>query len=195
MDTGNFLNAVNKIDYDLFKTEFLKQSLSEKEKQNLLIIILENGYNQKQFAFYKLIFDLLIDRRLNLNFVTDDIFKTPFLQIVIKYAPHVEIFEYFIDRGANINFYDTQDEEPETILDYSNSKIDDTLFYDLSELYYNVKSNYSTIHNDKVCVNKEDYEQLINQSSLLYNLRYTTILRNHIIATGGKTFRKLSKNK
>lgn len=196
MNTGVFLNAVNNIDYDNFKIEFIKQNLSEIDKQNLLVAILENGYNNKNFNFYKLIFDLIIDRRLNLNFIANDILNTPFIIIIVDYAPYKELFDYFIDRGAKINFYDTESEEPETCLDFLENYIEDTLVDDLSDGYYfKVKSDYSTLNNNKVCINKEDYDQLIIQSTLLYKLRNSTILRNYITATGGKMYRELNIKK
>ena len=138
---------------------------------------------------------MIIDRRLNLNFVTDDdMFKTPFLFIVINHAPHIELFDYFIDSGVKINFYDKDDEELQTCLDYIERKIEDTVLDDLEGYYYRVKENYSTILDNKVCIDKEDYEQLIAHSSILYNLRDTTILRNHILVTGGKSNRGLHRN-
>lgn len=53
MNTGTFLSSINNIDYDSFKNELIKQNLSENDKQNLLVAILENSYNHKQFSFYK----------------------------------------------------------------------------------------------------------------------------------------------
>ncbi len=199
MNTGTFLSSINNVDYDSFKNEFIKQNLSERDKQNLLVVIFENGYNHKQFSFYKLVFDLVIDSRLNLNFIANVFYKTPFLFIVTKFAPYIEIFEYFIDKGAKINFYHKKEEDFvgyydfKTCLDNIEEIIEDTVLDDLEGYYYNVKSNYSTIHNNKVCVDKEEYEQLIAQSSLLFNLRKITILKNHIIATGGKRYRELNK--
>lgn len=196
MNTGVFLNAVNNIDFNNFKIEFIKQNLSEIDKQNLLVAILENGYNYKNFNFYKLIFDLIIDRRLNLNFIANDILNTPFLIIIVDYAPCKELFEYFIDRGAKINFYDTQSDEPETCLDFLQNYIEDTLVDDLSDgFYFKVKSDYGTLSNDKLSIDKENYDQLIIQSTLLYKLRNATILRNYIIATGGKMYRELNQKK
>ncbi|TRX39467.1 hypothetical protein [Flavobacterium restrictum] len=87
-----------------------------------------------------------------------------------------------------VGYYDFK-----TCLDNIEEIIEDTVLDDLEGYYYNVKSNYSTIHNNKVCGDKEDYEQLIAQSSLLFNLRKITILRNHIIATGGKRYSELNK--
>lgn len=199
MNLGTLIHFIEKLDYDSFKNEFIKQKLSESDKQNLLVVILENGYNHKHFSFYKLVFDLVIDGRLNVNFITNDFFKTPFLFVVTKFAPYIELFEYFIDKGAKINFYHKQNEDDDsyddfkTCLDNVETIIEDTVTDDLEGYYYNVKSNYSTIYDNKVCVDKEEYEQLIEQSSLLFNLRKLTILRNHIVATGGKRYCELNK--
>lgn len=199
MNLGNLIYYIVKLDYDSFKSEFQKEKLSERDRQDLLVIIFENGYNHKQYSFYKKVFDLVIEGRLNINFIANDFFKTPFLFIVAEFAPYIEIFEYFIDKGAKINLYYNEDDGFEgfnyfkTCLDHIEIIIQDSVLDDLEGDFYNVKSNYSEIYYDKVCVDKEDYEQLIKQSAHLFHLRKTTILRNHIVAVGGKRYSELKK--
>ena len=195
MNLGNYIYSIKTLDFNLFQKEFKKQDLSEIEKQQLLVLIVENDYNKKKFSFYKKAFDLIIDRRLNLNFITENIIKNPFLFTVIDFAPYSEVFDYFIERGAKLNFYSKEFEEPETCLDYIEKKIEDSIIDDLDIYFEKIVADYSNIHNDKVCINKLDYEQLINQSKFLFNLRELSILRNHIIAIGGKRFYQLKNNK
>lgn len=195
MNLGNLINSLNKYDFESFKTEYLSQNLNEKLKQSLLVKIFESGYNHKQFSFYKKIFDLIIEGRLNVNFVSDDLIETPFLFLVAQYAPHIELFDYFIDKGAKLNFYIQEEDfyELQTCLDFVNKYIEDAIIDDVEVYFYDVKTDYSTIHNNKVCVDKEDYEQLIKQSAHLFSLRKTVILRNHIIAIGGKRYQELNQ--
>lgn len=193
MNLGKLLNSLNKNDFDSFKIEFLKEKLSNNEKQELLVEIFENHYDHKYFSFYKMVFDLIIEGRLNLNFEIVNNYATHFLSLVTHKAPHIELFEYFIYNGAKINFFNKTNEleDSETCLDFIGTIVEEAIIDDLEGYYCQVKSDYSTIHNNKVCIDKEDYEQLISQSAHLFNLRKTTILRNHIIAVGGKKYCEL----
>lgn len=195
MNTGTFLSSINNVDYDSFKNEFIKQNLSENEKQNLLVAILENGYNHKQFSFYKRVFDLVIAGRLNLNFTVPDHFATHFLSLVILCAPNTELFDYFITNGSKINFYKKQDEDEEfeTCLDFAEKHLSDSLSDNMQIYYYKNWNNYSTIDNDKVSIDKKDFQQLIDQSAHLFGIKNTYTLINHIIATGGKRYSELNK--
>lgn len=192
MNTGTFVKSIKDNNFDKFKNEFLKQKLSVIDKQKLLIVILENLTKNNQYSFYKKIFDLVIDSKINLNFISNDFYSKPFLFIAVNFFPQIQLFEYFIDKGAKINFFHIKFDEAETCLDFIQKYIEDTLVDDLADgYYYKVAKDYSKISNDNICVGKEDYVQLILQSELLYNLRDLTILKNHIIATGGKTYQEL----
>lgn len=195
MNLENLIHFIKIVDYENFKKDFLSQNLSEIEKQKLLVIIIDEYYDHKKFTFFKVVLDCIIDRRLNLNFFIENHYARNLLSLTISRAPYVELFDYFLANGAKINYYqipkDNIDEfdELETCLDFANNHISD-MIYNL-ETYSEYKGNYNNVSEDKVCIDKFEYEDLLQQSKHLHDLKRTSELRDFIIASGGKEYKNL----
>jgi len=193
MNLENLIYFIEKIDYDLFKNEFLKQNLSDYEKQRLLLEIIKEHYNHDLFLFFKLVFDLIIENNFDLNFATKNSWTSNLLSYIILIIPNIELFDYFISKNANVNFFvkDKYESNNQTCLDFAEMK-----FYDAVEdndfLYFSeIKPDFSCIKDDNVCINKSDYEELLLRSNYLKDIYDTYKLKNHIIAIGGKRFAEL----
>ena len=198
MNTENLLHFIKTADYENFKKDFFSQNLSEIEKQKILVLIIDESYEHNKFAFYKVVLDCIIDRRLNLNFYIENSDAKSLLELVILRAPYVELFDYFITNGAKINFYQipknkvnnyAEFDEIETCLDFANKHISD-MSYDL-ETYSEYKEDYSTVTQKKVSIDRLVYKDLLEQSKHLHDLKRTSELKDFILASGGKKYKDL----
>ncbi|MCB0462464.1 MAG: hypothetical protein R2816_01165 [Flavobacteriaceae bacterium] len=203
--------------YDDFFSSLPKiiSELNEKERQELLVDIIDFHYDRKFQSDFKKAFDLIIGSKLNLNFNIEHWAPT-FLSLVILRTPSIELFEYFVSKGADINFIgDTlafEEEENlkyekkhllfgqyQTCLDFAQIKLDDLLTVD-----YNYDVPDKKIDNDwrevldedgEVKLGIREYLYLHEQSEYLYDLVKTDKLKDHIIYIGGKTYDELNNKK
>lgn len=182
--------------------------LSEKEKQQILVTIIEDYYNHNFFSKFKKIFNLLIGDKLNLNFNINSYAPT-LLSLVIQKAPSYQLFEFFINKGADLNFIgDTfafEDEESlkfeienysatryQTCLDFANQKSADLLGNDFG---FDVPNNKSlNMKDDNITLTKSEYLYLYNQSQYLFDVVNTERLIGFIKQIGAKTFEELEKD-
>lgn len=186
------LHIKNK-DLENFRKDYKLQNLENSEKQSLLYQIFVNHYNNENFNFFKSIFDCIIDKKLNLNFQTDDECTDTILKIVIEYAPHKEIFDYFITNGAKINFYVKYDNEPEnkeTCLDYLYYNLDN-LTVDSFETFTEFNQNLEILGDGNIEISANHYRNLCEQSKQLFKIRRTSILRDFLLSAGAKKFEEL----
>jgi hypothetical protein len=186
--------------------------LSEKQKQELLSDIIDYYYEDKHFGFFKKLFDKIIGSKLNLDFNIEHWAPT-FLSLVILRAPYIELFEYFIKKGANVNFigdswafYTEEDKEIErklqmfeqyqTCLDFAQLKLDDLLTvdynYSVPENKLNLNWRESYLVDGEITISKREYLYLHEQLEYLNNLINTDKLKDHIIRAGGKTYEELN---
>lgn len=189
----------------------LVHDLTEQERQELLVEIIDFYYDRKQFSRFKNVFDLIIGSKLNLNFNIEHWAPT-FLSLVVLRAPYKELFDYFVKKGANINFigdsYAFEDAESleyelkhslferyQTCLDFAQLKLDDMLLidynYDVPDK--KVDGDRSSLAEDAgdMTISIREYLYLYEQSEYLFNLIFTDRLVDHIKNSGGKTFEEL----
>ena len=185
--------------------------LTEKERQELLVDIFDFHYDRRQFSKFKKAFNLIIGSKLNLNFNIDHWAPT-FLSLVILRAPSKELFDYFIKKGANINFigdcyafeteetinHETKELEIErysTCLDFAQLKLDDMLVidynYDVPEKIIDGNWRELTEDDGEITISKNEYLYLYEQSEYLFDLINTDKLLVHIKNSGGKTYEEL----
>ncbi len=183
--------------------------LSTKERQKLLVDIIDFHYDRKNFSKFKKAFDLIIGSKLNLNFNIDHWAPT-FLSLVILKAPSIKLFEYFVKKGANINFIgDTLAFEEganleyekehllygryQTCLDFAQVKLDDLLTTDYNYDVPNKKiiGNHRDTAEGAIIISKSEYLYLYEQAEYLFNLINTDRLLDHIKYCGGKTYEEL----
>lgn len=213
----NLIEHIEQKDYEKFllKWNELKSDLSEIDKQNLLVEILADYYNRDYFSFYKKVFDEIIGSKLNLNFNIDHWAPT-FLSLAVLVSPTFDLFDYFVRKGAFINFIgdcyafeyeETIKQEVEemelerysTCLDFINLKLADLFVvnYNFSPpSQENLKKSFSEKEKmKKIIIGTDEYHDLLEQSEYLWDLIYTDNLKDHIVSSGGKTYEELKKNK
>ncbi len=131
MSLGSIINSIKNKDITAFKVEFSKQILSQVEKQLLLIVIFDEYYDFKNYSLFKKVFDIIIESKINLNFKIVNHWADNLLSLVVLRAPHIQLFDYFIDKGAKLNFVSKASDkydQSQTCLDFAEMK-----FYDAVE--------------------------------------------------------------
>jgi len=194
MSLGSIINSIKNKDITAFKVEFSKQVLSQEEKQLLLIVIFDEYYDFKNYSFFKKVFDIFIESKINLNFKIVNHWADNLLSLVVLKAPHIQLFDYFIDKGAKLNYVSKASdkyEQSQTCLDFSEMKFYDAVEDNEFEFFSDINPNFDTILEDKVCIDKSEYLGLLERSEKLKDIYETYKLINHIIAIGGKRFAEL----
>lgn len=188
MKTNNLLTCLIDVDFDKFKIELNNCELTESELQSLSIEILVNFEFENNFKLLKQTFDLLFDKKLNPNLVLTDKYgyKTSLLCEVIKKHTSKQVFDYFISKCCNINLKINEEDCVFSILDFANEIIQD-LIYESENSKFPIKSNYFTAENNFVLVDKTEYNNLVDVSNILHKIYKTSVLRDTIIAFGGKS--------
>jgi len=186
---------------------------SEKERQELLVEIIDYYYHRDKFSEYKKVFDIIIGSKLNLNFNIDH-WAPSFLSLVVLRTPYMQLFDYFVQKGADINFigdsyfFDDaetikkevklQSERYMTCLDFAENKLADIFVIDYN---YHIPKKEIEGHwtdykdEDTMTLTKSEYLYLHEQSEFLFDLIQTDKLTDHIKKCGGKTYTELQKNK
>ena len=186
---------------------------TEEERQNLLVEIIDEYYRQDKFLEYKKAFEIIIGSKLNLNFNIKDHWATTLLSLVILRVPYINIFDYFVGKGADINFigdsYAFDDEKTikkevaddlceryETCLDFINGKLSDIFQIDYNYIVpeKKIEGHWTEYKDgDTITIEKSDYLYLHEQAVFLHDLIYTDKLRDHILDCGAKTYREIEK--
>lgn len=202
--------------YDDFFSSLPKivSELTEEERQELLVDLITYHYDRELFSDFKKAFDLIIGSKLNLNFNIEQWAPT-FLSLIVSVSPERKLFDYFIKKGANINYigdsYAFEDEETIkreveydsqryfTCLDFVELKLADLIVVDYNycpptreELE---KSHKNQGNNKNITISASEYHHLLEQSQYLWDLIYTNKIKDHIISSGGKTYSELKKEK
>ena len=176
--------------------------------------ILEYYYYDKYFSFFVAVFDRLIYSKISLN-INIDYWPPTLLCLVVNKASR-KLFDYFIQKGAILNFVGdsmadlTEDEikyesisdvkcRYKTCLDFAQLKLDDMMSTDYA--YYNSPQSKELMRSwidmpDKeelMTIKKEDYYYLLEQSMYLRELIETDKLISYIKHIGGKTYEELSE--
>jgi len=200
-DYSEFQNIWN-VEYSILNEEKIQQVLSD---------LIESHYSDKDFDFYKLIFDHIVDTtNLNLNFPLQHYAPT-FLSLSV-YKLSVEMFKYFLAKGADVNYigdvYAFEDQESikreveehefdrySTCLDFAETVRDDMLSIDYNFSppdWSNVDKHFELIDNDDmITVSKKEYVMLKYQAQYLDDLIILDSFVDLIRSKGGKTYDQL----
>ncbi len=194
MTKSQIINVIETKDILYFETIWteIKSELNEIQKQDLLSEIVENNYSDKHFGHYIKIFDQIIESKVSLNFNIDH--YAPTLLSLVVYVPSRLLFDYFLKKGANINFigdnyaFENEVEEGKadrysTCLDFAELKLSDTLTVDYNYSVPKTKE-YVTSWQDireeeEITVKKQEYYYLIEQAQYLNDLIKTDRLVDH----------------
>lgn len=204
------LLEVQRYDEFLLVLEEIAKELDEEKRQNLLELIVDCYFTRQYQLKFKRAFDLLIGSDLDLNFNVDS-WGASFLSLVILRIPSIPVFDYFLGKGAVVNFIGDNrafedgkflKEEDlngryETCLDFIELRLADLLLIDYSYTVPEKKINGyytdSKIKGEKITITKEEYLYLHEQSEYLHTLIETGKLKDHIVRLGGKTYRELMR--
>jgi hypothetical protein len=132
--------------------------------------------------------------------------------LVILKSPSIKLFDYFVNKGASINFIgdsfafeegESLEHEKkyalfdqfQTCLDFGRIKLDDLLTvdynYDVPERKTEKDWREMLDEDGKITISKREYLYLQEQSQYLYDLVNTDKLLDHIKSLGGKTYDQL----
>lgn len=207
MSIDDFFNMLETKNYESFNDSWLEyfHLFSAEDRQDLLVRIIDELYFKDNYRHLRGIINTIIHPKLNLNFDLDHDAPT-LLSLVILRAPSKEIFDYFVRRGAAINYVgdrfahytqdeiqkeiNSEEERYQTCLDYANE-----YNRELHSIYYNFVpakeselEQISILEAKNITISKSDYENLLEQSNYLSKLISVDSLVDHIKALGGKTF-------
>ncbi len=209
METAKLLRHIENLDFVQFQNEWnlIKSQSTENERQLLLVKIIENYYHKANFSFYVKVFDEILHIKTSLDFNIDHWAPT-LLSLAVHHSSKMT-FQYFIRKGANINFigdsffnYTESEIENESelndryasCLDFANLKYSDMFscdynfsppFFDIEERKHNENAN------DEIVISKGHYFDLVEQSIYLQDLIHLDRVRDYIIDSGGKTYEEL----
>lgn len=200
-------------DFENFKSKWitLKEKLNEKEKQEILVEILIYHYEDREFSFFKKVFDLLLTSKINLNFSIEHWAPTILSQAIDKAS--TQLFEYFLKKGATLNYVsdtylfetiETIKTETEefgfqrymTCLDFAERKFAEMISIDYHYAVPKPKDKIENIDNiqedEFLTVRKKEYYYLIEQSQYLHDLVHTDRLITTIKNQGGKLYSEIN---
>ena len=189
----------------------ISSELNERERQQLLVNIIDFHYDKKLFSKFKKSFDVIIDSKLNLNFNIDHWAPT-FLSLIILREPSIQLLEYFLKKGAEINFIgDTLAFEEgerleyekkyllygqyQTCLDFARIKLNDLLTTDYNYYVPNkkIEGHHTDVEDGEITISKMEYLYLHEQTEYLFDLINTDKIIDYIELSGGKTYEELNK--
>lgn len=213
MKTELIIEHINNRDLDKFYSLWkeVNKDFAEEDKQELLTDIIDDFYSENEYLFFTKIFDQIIDSKLDLNFQIDH-FAPTFLTLVILNAPSIELFDYFVNKGADINyvgdtfaFYTEKEIEEEkelqlfpqyqTCLDFIEICIEDL------EMYINMPALTQEVEEllkDKETItikgnaSQNNDSEFYKEPNYTEDLAKTEELKEHIIKLGGKRYEELS---
>lgn len=208
-NTEKLIEAIEANDYDSFFIEWdkIKISITEKEKQLLLVEIVDEHYSDSKFSFFKKVLDKIIDKKLNLNFNIDH-WAPSFLSLsILKFSK--TLFLYLIENHASINYISdryafedevTKNEEAEyyerfyTCLDFAKLQSADMFIVDFTFCppdWEKINKLINETENETISVLKQDYLDLAEQAQYLHDVRELDNIIDEIKSLGGKTIDEL----
>ena len=206
------LGKISEFSFEEFVEEWEKQKeqFDENQKQELISQIIAFHYDDKEFPFFRKVLDLIIDQDFNLNFNIEHWAPT-----ILCLAVHVvsqNLFDYFISKGADINFigdpYALEDDDYvrselkledrryATCLDFALMKQSELMTSD----YHYERPDWTGIDtpwaeidpSEEMTMSKRYYAYILEQAQYLYDVIHLNNLIDHIKQSGGKSYRELN---
>lgn len=209
METAKLLRHIENLDFVQFQNEWnlTKNESTEKDRQKLLLKILDYHYHKANFSFFVKVFDEILLKQTSLDFNIDHWAPT-FLSLSVQKSSKM-LLQYFLRKGANVNFigdtfseYSQKEIENEsenmerytTCLDFANLKYGDmfSVDYNFSPPFYDIEERkHNENASDKITITKGHYFDLVEQSIYLQDLIHLDRVRDYIINSGGKNYEEL----
>lgn len=175
--------------------------LTEEERKELLQEVVSFYYKEEYAAQFRMAFDLIIGEELNLDFNLQD-WAPSLLSQVLASAPYIELFDYFLEKGASLNFvadalFFYPEEEWETILqelpagryitclDFADEVICHEAEHDFELPPAKREGSYIVPTIRTITIGEQEYLNLYQQAKSFHRLANLLKLRDHIIRLGG----------
>ena len=201
---GEFLECLDVV-YD---------DLSERDKQQLLYGIINRYYNHVGYEEFLKLFNSILRDPINLNLNINHK-ATTFLSLVIYRAPYLKLVNYFLKKGACVNFVgDTlafvagKDLEfakihldgcrYQTCLDFAESELNALISKDLHfefttpKLHLNIDDGSKKM--DKLLINADEYDKLHAQKLYLKRIILTKRIIDYLKCVGAKNFNPIDRS-
>lgn len=211
LKTDKLLKTIKSKDLENFLVEWsiLKNQLTEKEKQDLLLTVIDYYYEDDEFPFFKNILDKIIESKVSLNFSIK--YWTPtFLSVAVNHTSR-QLFDYLLRNGSKLNFigdkYEGESEETikqelefvcsrySTCLDFAGLKLADMLTVDFcfAKMSWEKVKDFDPDEEPvgNITISKREYLQLLEQSQYLHDLIKLDRLVDHIKSLGGKEYSEI----
>ena len=214
LKTDILLRHIENNDLEKFLVEWsiVKNQLNEKEKQELLVTIIENYFEDDEFPYFKKVLDKIIESKVSLNFSIEHWAPT-FLCLAVNVFSR-DLFDYFLRNSAKLNYvgdeYIAESEETikreveedvqrySTCLDFAGLKMADMLTVDFNcrEMSWDKLKDFNLeeLVGD-ITISKRDYLELLEQSKYLHDLIKLDGLIDHIKSLGGKEYSELKEER
>ncbi|MEI6898994.1 MAG: hypothetical protein WCL00_03880 [Bacteroidota bacterium] len=199
-------------DFEGFTTEWekIQEELDESDRQTLVEQIIAYHYDEKEFPYFKKVLDLIITPGFNLNFHTEH--WAPTLLCLAVHVVSFDLFDFFLSKGADINFIGDpyaheeddyiqnelklEDRRFTTCLDFAQMKLDGLLGSDYQYQrpdWTGIDTTWAEIEpREEFTTSKRYYAYILEQAQYLYELIHLNILVAHIRKLGGKGFLELN---
>jgi len=216
MKWHEMVEYLNTNDFEEFLEEAVSvgPELSLEERKEALLWVIES-YDHAHFELFQKAFDAIIGD-LNVNFQVYEGMAPHFLGEVLYQCPQPELLDYFISKGADVNFYaDLLAVEGEPFDDYEGKEDDwryqttlDAIEFEMQErlrgwYQFTVPEQrfpgfYHAGHPQedddvRVFIPKGEYLSLLSQAQYLKRLVDLQQLKEYVIALGGKRYLELDK--
>jgi hypothetical protein len=214
MKWHEMVEYLNTNDFEEFFEEAVRvgPELTLDERKEVLLWVIDY-YDHSYFESFKKAFDAIIGD-LNLNFQVYDEMAPHFLGEVLYQCPMPELLDYFISKGADINYFaDLLAVEGEPFDDHDGMEDNwryqttlDSIEFEMQERLrswyeYTVPeqrfpgrflAGFSQADDDvRVFIPKGEYLSLLSQAEYLKRLVDLQTLKDYVIALGGKRYLEL----
>ena len=203
----DFLN-LNRRDEFVECLEMVYKDLSEEEKQVLLFEIMNRFYQHNLFDEFIQIFNMILREPINLNFNVNHR-AVSFLSLVVCKAPYLKLVNYFIKKGACINFtgdvlafvskknvefakMHLDGNRYQTCLDFAETELDNLISKDVS---FNFKMSGPkfvcedpTNESSRMLIDTSEYSELYAQKQYLCRIILTRRIIDYLKALGARNY-------
>jgi len=207
MDNKLIIEVIEKKDIVSFLLEWKTAvAHSEEDTRAFLCTIVDYHYKDDDSEFFFKVFNTILEKKISLDFSIDHYAPT-FISLV-AYNGSTVLLDYFIEKGADINFVgdraffdpdEYSDDESGrfwTCLDFMQLVLDDTTLLDYDKIPFKIEIPDNWWHigpDEKITINKRDLYELADKANLLDYIISVIEMTDNIKSIGGKTYEELNK--
>ncbi len=186
-------NFVKERNFTEFVSHWEQINTTEAERQEFITEIIEWLYERKDFGFFVKICDVILSKKTNLDFIIEH--YAPFFLALVAYKADKQLFDYFLRKGAKLNFIAETEDETLTCLDFLQEHyFDRFLLYNFAPPQTNFR-DMDWVEGEElkgdIIISKEEYYYLVEQALYLQEIVFTDRLLDHMKSLGAKTYKQL----